>query len=209
MTVVEGPVSFDILAVAGIEEILGSSSLPPGEYTRVRLSVTSATITEDGAENEARVPSDTLKVVRGFTIQAGETTIATLDFDAEKSVVVQGTGRYQLKPVIKLLVRKEGEPFKPEVEPTEAATPAPTATPTITPTPTATPEPTGEFFLNIEEPESIESIVAEASITIVGRTRIDAAVSVNDIFAEVDEDGRFRVPMELEEAPTLSRLWPA
>ena len=74
------------------------------------MSVTAATITEDGTENEARVPSDTLKVVRGFTIQAGETTIATLDFDAEKSVVVQGTGRYQLKPVIKLLVRKEGEP---------------------------------------------------------------------------------------------------
>ena len=173
------------------------------------MSVTAATITEDGTENEARVPSDTLKVVRGFTIQAGETTIATLDFDAEKSVVVQGTGRYQLKPVIKLLVRKEGEPFQPEVEateiatPTATATPPPTATPTVTPTPTATLEPTGEFFLTIEEPESIESIVAEASLTIVGRTRIDAMVSVNDIFAEVDEDGRFRVPMELEEGPNI------
>ena len=215
ITVVEGPVSFDLIALAGIEEILGSSSLPPGEYTQVRLRVTAATITEDGTENEARVPSDTLKVVRGFTIQAGETTIATLDFDAEKSVVVQGTGSYQLKPVIKLLVRKGGESFQPEVEAAEVATPTatatppptatplPTATPTVTPTPTATPDPTGEFFLSIEEPETIESIVAEASITIVGRTRIDAAVSVNDIFAEVDEDGRFRVPMELEEGPNI------
>ena len=209
MTVVEGPVSFDLIALAGIEEILGSSSLPAGEYTQVRLSIISTTITDDGTENEAQVPGDTLKVVRPFTIQVGETTIATLDFDAEKSVVVQGTGRYQLKPVIKLLVRKEGEPFQPEVEAAEVATPTatatspPTATPTVTPTPTATPDPTGEFFLNIEEPESIESIVAEASITIVGRTRIDAVVSVNDVFAEVDEDGRFRVPMELEEGPNI------
>ena len=146
------------------------------------MSVTAATITEDGTENEARVPSDTLKVVRGFTIQAGETTIATLDFDAEKSVVVQGTGRYQLKPVIKLLVRKEGEPFQPEVEaieiatPTATATPPPTATPTVTPTPTAALEPTGEFFLTIEEPESIEcpifsNLLAMTTYLLSGRHR--------------------------------------
>ena len=181
--VVDGPVSFDLIAVAGIEELLGGGELAPGEYTQIRLRITSATITDNGEQLDADVPGDILRVVRPFTIIDGETTIATLDFDAQRSVVTLGTSKYHLRPVIRLLVRKEGEPFQPVVEPT----------------PTVTPEPTGEFFLQIEEPETTESILAESSITVVGRTRIDAAVSVNDTFAEVDENGRFRVLVQLEE----------
>ena len=201
VTVVEGPVSFDLIAVAGIEEVLGSETLAPGEYTQIRLSIISVTITEDGQENEAEVPSETLRVVRPFTVFAGQTTIVTLDFDAERSVIEQGTGRFLLRPVVTLLVRKEEEPFQPAIEPTAAptATPTVTPTPTITPTPTATPEPTGEFFLYVESPEEQEIIVAEPSIEVVGRTRLDAVVSVNDVFAEVDEDGRFRVTVEPRE----------
>ncbi len=211
VTVVEGPFSFDLIALAGVEAILGSQPLAPDTYTQIRLRIASATIVEGGVETEASVPSDTIKVVRPLTIRAGETTIATLDFDAERSVVSQGNGRFQLKPVIKLLVRKEGEPFQPESQATTTATPTATATATLTPaesptptaTPTATPEPTGEFFLYIEAPETTESIVAEASLTVVGRTRIDAVVSVGDVFAEVDEDGRFRVPVQLQEGPNI------
>ena len=199
VTAVEGPVSFDLVAVAGVEAVLGNQPLTPGDYTQVRLRVTSATIIEDGEEFEATVPSDTLKVVRPFAIRVGETTIATLDFDAERSVVSQGTGRFQLRPVVTLLVRKRGEPFQPAARPTAT----PTLAATATPTPTPTPEPIGEFFMYIEEPETAESIVAESFFTVVGRTRIDAVVSVNDIFAEVDSDGRFRVPMQLEEGPNI------
>ena len=65
------------------------------------------------------------------------------------------------------------------------------------------PEPTAEFFLDIEEPVSVESVVAESAITVVGRTRIDAVVSVGAIFADIDDDGRFRVPVELEEGPNI------
>ncbi len=167
ITVVEESVNFDLIAVAGVEEVLGSGTLEPGEYTRIRLTITAATITVDGEQIEATVPGETLRIVRPFTIEAGETTIATLDFDAEKSVVAQGNGSYLLKPVVTLLVRKSDEPFQPAGETT--------ATPTQ--------EATGDFFLEIEEPEEIESIVAEATITVVGRTRIDAVVSVDDIFA--------------------------
>ena len=203
VTVVEGPASFDLIAVTGVEAFLGSGGLTPGQYTQIRLTITSTTITQDGETTEAQLPSGTLRVVRPFTIQAGETTIATLDFDAERSVVTQGTGKFLLRPVITLLVRKESEPFQPAALPTATPTPTATATPTASPTPTATPEPTGDFFLYIEEPEFIESIVAESSITVVGRTRIDAVLSVNDVFAEVDEDGRFRVVVELEEGPNF------
>ena len=194
-TVVQGPVSFDLIKLVGVEDILGSGDLAPGQYTQIRLKVTSTTITQDGETSEAKVPSDTLKIVRPFTIVAGQTTIATLDFDATRSVVTQGRGNFLLKPVIKLLVRKEGESFQPEAEPT--------FTPTATATPTPTQEPTGEHFLAIEQPESVESIVADPSITVIGRTRIDAVVTVGAVFAEVDENGRFQVPVQLEEGPNI------
>jgi hypothetical protein len=210
-TVVAGPVTFDLIAVTGIEELLGSETLPAGEYTQVRLSITSATIVDSGEEIEAVVPGDVLRVVRPFTITAGVTTIATLDFDAEQSVVKQGTGGYLLRPVVTLLVRQEGEPFVSadqtggpgDADGTPASTPLPTVTPTIASTPTATPDATGDFFLTIEEPPETEVIVSEDSITVIGRTRLDATVSVNDIFADVDGDGRFRVTVDLEIGPNI------
>ncbi len=86
-------------------------------------------------------------------------------------------------------------PGKPEA----TAEPAETETPTATPTP----DPLVEFYLIIESPESRETIVADQGLTVIGRTRIDAVVSVNDVFAEVDEDGRFWVPIVLEEGPNI------
>ncbi len=228
---VEGPVSFDLIAVTGIEEVLGSGALGPGEYTQVRLTITETTITVDGDQVEATVPSETLRIVRPFTIVAGETTIATLDFDAEESVVRQGNGGILIRPVIKLLVRQEGEPFEPDDTtddgetptpgPDDAVTqtpgapggstpttvpagaPVPTDEPTETPIPTATQDPLGEFFLVVEEPAETDSIITESSIAVVGRTRLDAAVSVNDVFAIVDAEGRFSVDVDLEEGPNI------
>ncbi|MDA0988543.1 MAG: DUF4382 domain-containing protein [Chloroflexi bacterium] len=198
-TVVEGPITFDLIAVTGIEELLGSETLPAGEYTQIRLSITSVIIVDNGEEVEAQLPSDVLKVVRPFTITAGLTTIATLDFDAEQSVVKQGNGGYLLRPVVTLLVRQEGEPFVPADQPDDT----PMLTPTIVPTPTATPDATGDFFLTIEEPLETESIIAESSITVTGRTRLDATLSVNDIFADIDGDGRFMVTVDLEIGPNI------
>jgi hypothetical protein len=208
---VEGPTTFDLIAVKGIEELLGASALPVGRYTQVRLNITAATIVEDGVEVEAIVPSDVLRIVGTFVIEEGATTIATLDFDAEQSVVRQGQRGFLLRPVVKLLVRDGDEPFRPQPESTHVpeetpvAIPTPRATPSTPATPpaSATPDPTGEFFLTIESPDRSEAVVAEASITIIGRTRIDATISVNDIFADVDEDGRFQVPVQLEEGPNI------
>ncbi|MBI4202683.1 MAG: DUF4382 domain-containing protein [Chloroflexi bacterium] len=202
-TVVSGPVSFDLLQVAGVEDILGSGALAPGEYTQIRLKVVSTTITEDGLPQEAQAPSDTLRIVRPFSIVAGETTIATLDFDAEQSVVSQGRGKFLLKPVVKLLVRKGGEAFQPSEEPGPDATVTPAVIATETPTPTPTQDAASTFFLAIEQPESEESIVAVSSITVIGRRRLDAVVTVGDVFAEVDADGRFQAPVQLEEGVNI------
>ncbi len=49
-------------------------------------------------------------------------------------------------------------------------------------------------------------IVDEPSVTVVGRTRIDAVVSVNDELPEPDENGRFEATVVLEEGPNVIEI---
>jgi hypothetical protein len=247
--------TFDLVAVTGIEGVLGAQEFTIGKYTQIRMDVVSVTVTlkdKDGNEEdkEASVPGDKLRIVRPFDVETDKTTVLTLDFDAEKSVAVTGQGAVQFKPTVKLLVRKETpeeraeksatvaptaipeptdtatatpEPTPtntpsptPTITPTPTNTPTPTVTPTptntptptITPTPTATPDPLGTaLFLEIvsplpEEGETI-AFVTTQTVTIVGRTRIDAAVTVNDTFLDVDEEGRFETTVTLAEGTNL------
>ena len=235
LTLIEDERTFDLVKVQGLEEVLGTAELLTGEYTQVRMTVLSALVTlDDGtgeAEREATVPSGRLRVVGRFIVEEDAPTILVLDFDAEKSVVVTGRGRVQVRPVVKLLVRKKGaDAAEVQAAPTETPTPEPSATPTVapptatatpmpTPTTTATPEPTATLlptptptatpdafaealFLHILSPlpEEGEEIVFvdQAQVAVVGRSRIDATVSVGDEFAELDDDGRFEVPVDLE-----------
>ncbi len=46
-------------------------------------------------------------------------------------------------------------------------------------------------------------VVSTQTITIVGRTRVDAAVTVQDSFVDVDEEGTFELEIVLEEGPNL------
>lgn len=131
-----------------------------------------ASITIQGEEKAATVPSGKLRFVGGFDLVAGETTILTLDFDAKKSVRLRGKMDPLLRPVVKLLVRQgdeevtdavvvsdivDGGDTPPTPDPTgptpssiatvtEPPIPTPSLTPTATvrpaPTPTPTPTPT-------------------------------------------------------------------
>lgn len=199
LTVVPGEVQFDLLQVVAQEASLGVGELPPGTYTQIRMQVVQVLITQDGEQMEAEVPSGELKVVRPLEVVAGETTIVTFDFDAETSVVSRIDRSPLFRPVVKLLVRKGTEPFVPEAIPTPTPTPTPTATPSPTPTPTPTPRPE-EFVLHITTPED-ESFIDSDRVVVSGRTRPDAALTVNDIFVEPDIDGRFSVEVPLEEGP--------
>ena len=71
----------------------------------------------------------------------------------------------------------------------------PAATPTPTPVPAATGE---EFFLYLESPASVQAVADESSITVIGRTREDATVTVNDHIVEPDIEGHFYQEVELE-----------
>ena len=89
--------------------------------------------------------------------------------------------------------------------PTASASPT-TAAPAASPTISIATGSTGSLFLTIEKPESLESVVSTAAITVVGRTLVNAVVSVNDLFADVDQDGRFTVPLQLEEGPNIIQV---
>ena len=110
--VVPGPVDFDLVEIQGVEKTLGEALLDPGLYGQVRLVVDKAEVTVEGDTVSARVPSDKLKIVGGFSLEAGQTTILTLDFDAAKSVVIAGKRNVLIKPVIKMLTRKGDRPLQ-------------------------------------------------------------------------------------------------
>ena len=111
LTVVEGPRQFDLMQLMGIEELLGDTRLEPGKYQQVRFEVVEAVITVRGTARQSPVPSGKIRLVGGFDVSADATTIVTLDFDAEKSVVFRPGQGPQLKPVVKMLVRNEGQPL--------------------------------------------------------------------------------------------------
>lgn len=99
--------TFDLVAATAIEDVLGTETFAAGKYTQIRMDVVSVTVTVEGDDREATVPGDKLRVVRPFDVEEGKVTVLTLDFDADKSVVITGNGAVQFKPVVKLLVRKE------------------------------------------------------------------------------------------------------
>ena len=116
--VIGAPPSFDLMDVLnGVEEILGSAIVGAGKYTQIRMYVEKVeveiAIDDTTVKITAEVPGEKLKIVRPFTVEAGVTTILTLDFDGEKSLVLPGKDiasgkeRAIFKPVVKLLIEKE------------------------------------------------------------------------------------------------------
>ena len=126
ITVVDEEKTFDLVAIQGAEVFLGQEEVDAGHYTQVRLDVTKVIVTLEGEEIIAKLPSGKLKIVRSWEVKAGEKTILTLDFDADKFVVITGKGRAQVKPVIKLEVSKEERPLKtPAPKPKSYSSPPP------------------------------------------------------------------------------------
>jgi len=57
----------------------------------------------------------------------------------------------------------------------------------------------GSFFLEITSPEQSEVIVDTDSIIVAGRTTVDAALSVDDNFVDIELDGSFEEVVQLED----------
>lgn len=95
---------------------LGEVSLEAGHYTQVRLVLVpnngsnpprnsvllSNTTSEEPLETPSAVQSG-IKLVHGFEVPAGQRVDLVLDFDACRSIVKTGNGKYKLKPVIRVV----------------------------------------------------------------------------------------------------------
>jgi len=101
--------TFELLELEGVEEIWGEEEIEVGHYTQIRMDVESVMATIDGEDKDVSLflPSGKLKLVGSFEIEAEKTTILTLDFDADKSLVFTGSDKVIFKPVIKLIITEE------------------------------------------------------------------------------------------------------
>lgn len=136
--------------VNGVTVVLGEDQLPSGNYTQMRLIIGDtpddglniAGNTHDGKPNYLLVgdnldveslkipsgPQTGIKLVSGFTINANQTTELLLDFDAMRSVVKAGaSGKYLLKPTIKVLDRSTETTVKGTITRTVNTDPTPLA----------------------------------------------------------------------------------
>jgi hypothetical protein len=98
----------------GALEALGQASLDAGHYSQMRLvldantSGTANTVLPSGKTTEVALDTPSavqsgLKLVGEFDVAAGQKSDIVLDFDACKSVLTKGNGKYALKPVIKMV----------------------------------------------------------------------------------------------------------
>ena len=63
-----------------------------------------------------------------------------------------------------------------------------------------------DFFLELESPDGLDSVVTQSSIAIMARTRIDALVTVNQDPVEPDMDGRFSHEVQLNPGHNLVEI---
>jgi Domain of unknown function (DUF4382) len=98
------PGSFDLLTLTGgASALLASGEVPAGFYERIRLKISSATLTySDGSTADLKIESDKVDVPIGFQVSPSGNSSIVLDFDAAASVQVNQTATDELilRPVV-------------------------------------------------------------------------------------------------------------
>ena len=61
----------------------------------------------------------------------------------------------------------------------------------------------GDLFLQLISPPELEVFTETGTLTVAGRTRVDAVVTINDSVVEPDIDGEFSLDVPLEEGPNI------
>ena len=97
-------------------EFLGVTPLEAGHYTQLRLVLVpnsggppfANSILRSGIPGEIALDTPSavqsgIKLIHQFTVDSGQRVDLLLDFDACKSIVHTGSGKYKLKPVIKVI----------------------------------------------------------------------------------------------------------
>lgn len=107
------PQVVDVLTLGFIQQVLGTASVPAGDYEQIRLVLAPNPATGEpvnyvtlSSDPTTKLPLDTpsgqqsgLKIPGKFTVQPGELTAVALDFDPSRAIVSAGaSGKYLLKP---------------------------------------------------------------------------------------------------------------
>lgn len=177
----------DLLGLTnGVLEELGTTPLPAGQYTQLRLVLrpngggapANSVVPVGGVEQPLDTPSGVqsgIKLIHPFTVQPDQLVDLVLDFDACRSVVVRGNGTYGLKPVIAVLPRTVSE-IVGNVDPTLTGVVV-SAQRNGNVVRATTPDATGAFRLAFLDPAAATSY--DVAITATGRaTAVVAAVPV-------------------------------
>ncbi len=105
ITVFEGSKTLDLIELQDVEAVLGEEELEVGRYTQIRLYIASAEGEIDNDTVNITVPSNALKLVGNLEVEEDTTSIATIDFLVDRSLIKAGD-KYILKPTIKLITKK-------------------------------------------------------------------------------------------------------
>jgi len=114
ITIFNGTKKFDLLNYTGdVTALIGESELETGKYTQIRLYISSAvarmSMWIEGIpmvkNYDTKIPSNVLKLIHPFTVEANKTLVLTLDFDVENSVS-RPEGIWTFKPTIKTITEE-------------------------------------------------------------------------------------------------------
>ncbi|OJJ22516.1 hypothetical protein BKI52_07495 [marine bacterium AO1-C] len=117
---------YDLLTLTGgLEAVLADAEIPAGRVSQIRLVLGSNnTLKVNGQTVDLTTPSaqqSGLKINLNTDLADGVTYSVLLDFDAARSIVATGSGKYNLKPVIKAVAEATSGAIKGLVDPKEAA----------------------------------------------------------------------------------------
>ncbi len=110
-TVSTTPSTYDLIQLkqSGLAKLLVDATIPAGTYEQIRLHIASVQITADGKTSAVKLPSNTLKIAGTVTVKDGQVSTASLDFLADKSLHLTGSGKYILAPVIHLQTKTDAD----------------------------------------------------------------------------------------------------
>lgn len=110
----------------GIDTLLGNANVSPGRLNQIRLLLGSNnSVVVDSVSFPLATPSaqqSGLKLNVQYELEAGISYQFVLDFDAGRSIVLQGNGSYLLKPVIRVFTRTNQGAIRGDVNPDSLAT---------------------------------------------------------------------------------------
>lgn len=100
--------TFDLIELrnSGELEVMADIKLKAEEYNQVRLIISKVVVVDANGGNEAKLPSNELKINANWVVEENKTATATFDFILDESLHVTGNGQYILAPVVQVETRE-------------------------------------------------------------------------------------------------------